>query len=54
MGLRDFIVKIERGCANCATAVSSCGPSLWKFAVLTPKFVQYLKTLMLFLFSVVK
>jgi hypothetical protein len=22
MGLRDFVVRIERGCANCATAVS--------------------------------
>jgi hypothetical protein len=23
MGLRDFLVRIERGCANCATAVSN-------------------------------
>jgi hypothetical protein len=23
MGLRDFVMRIEHGCANCATAVSN-------------------------------
>jgi len=43
MGLRDCLVRIERGCANCSTAVSNGtlgGPSLWNIAVLTPDFVQ--------------
>ena len=43
MGLRDCLVRIERGCANCSAAVSNGtlgGTSMWDIAVLTPKLVQ--------------
>jgi len=51
MGLSDFVVRTKSGSANRATAVSTWAPSVWNCAVLTPKFFQYLKRLMLYLFS---
>jgi hypothetical protein len=40
MGFRDLLVRIERGCANDASAVSTWGPSVWDIVVLTSKCVQ--------------